>query len=200
MAKARPPSISWLPWWLSSRAGRWLLRSAGLLLVLALFLAGMFWLRRWTQDQLRDDDRYVVPLADVVCDVPEGMQRADFLDEVLYHSPKLEKLKLLDEDLSNQLTREFARHPWVKKVESVTLTPPRSIVVRLTFRVPVLAVSWDGELGAVDGDGVRLPKNAPTRGLPLYEGAPRPPRGPPGTHWGDTDVEREARKLGADKK
>jgi len=65
--------------------------------------------------------------------------------------------------------------------------------------VPVLAVPWGGELRAVDGAGVWLPNNAPTRGLPVYDGTPRPPRGPPGTHWGDSDLERVARKLRADK-
>ena len=48
--------------------------------------------------------------------------------------------------------------------------------------------------------GVLLPKNAPTHGLPVYEGTPRPHRGPPGTRWGDADLENEARKLRADKK
>jgi hypothetical protein len=200
VAKARPPSISWLPWWLNSRAGRWLVRSLALLVVVVGLLAAIFWLSHWVQPRLRDQARYFVPVADIDCDSPEVSQRAVFLGEVQYFGQLPDKVNVLDEDLPAQLTRAFARHPWVEKVDDVALTPPSKIAVRLTFRVPVLAVRWGDELWAVDGGGVRLPKNAPTRGLPVYDGSPKPPRGPPGTHWGDSDVEREARKLRAGKK
>jgi hypothetical protein len=200
VAKARPPSISWLPWWLNSPAGRWLVRSLGLVAVVAGLLAAIIWLSHWAQPQLRDQARYLVPVADIECDSPEAIQRPTFLGEVQYFGQLPDKVSLLDKDLPAQLTRAFGRHPWVEKVDKVALTAPDKIAVRLTFRVPVLAVRSGDELHAVDGSGVRLPKNAPTRGLPVYDGAARPPRGPPGTHWGDSDVEREARKLRADRK
>ena len=142
-----------------------------------------------------------MPLTDVDCnDVPRAWSGPEFLDQVQYDSPLATHFNVLDDDLSAQVKLVFARHPWVEKVDGVKLTPPRSIAVSLTFRVPVLAVRWDEELRAVDGAGVLLPKNAPTRGLPVYEGVPRPPRGPPGTRWGDADLESEARRLRADKK
>jgi len=200
LAKARPqPEISWLPWWLRSRMGRWLLRSTLLLLVVAAIVGGVIWLGHFGLWQIHDQDRYTVPLTEVICDVPDGMERTEFLDQVQYNSPRATHFNVLDDDLSAQVKLAFARHPWVEKVEGVKLTPPRSIAVSLVFRVPVLAVRWDEELRAVDGAGVLLPKNAPTRGLPVYEGAPRP-RGPPGTRWGDPDLESEARRLRADKK
>jgi hypothetical protein len=199
VAKARPQqNISWLPWWLRSRVGRWLLRSVGLVVVVAAFVGGVIWLSRWSLGQV-DPARYLVPLADVECNVPDGMDRAEFLDQVHYHNPQLERLSVVDTDLPAQLQQAFERHPWVEKADAVIVTAPRNIVVQLTFRVPVLAVPWGGEMRAVDGAGILLPKNAPTRGLPVYDGTPRPPRGPPGTHWGDSDVEREARKLRAEK-
>lgn len=180
--------------------GRWLLRSTLLLLVVGAIVGGLIWLSHWSLSQIHDRDQYKVPLADVACEVPEGMKRAEFLDEVQYSSPQTTHFNVLDNDLSAQVKRVFARHPWVEKVDGVKPTPPRSIVVSLVFRVPVLAVNWGEELRAVDGAGVWLPKNAPTRGLPVYEGTPRPPRGPPGTRWGDADLESEARRLRADKK
>lgn len=175
--------------------GRWLVRSAGLVLLVAGFLAGVIWLGHWSLAQVRDQDRYQAALADIDCDVPEGMERRAFLDEVQYHSRLPDRVNVLDDDLPQRLARAFARHPWVETVDDVQVTPPRHIAVRLHFRTPVLAVPWDGELRAVDGDGILLPKNAPTRGLPVYDGVPQRPRGPAGTHWGDTDLERAARKL-----
>jgi hypothetical protein len=179
---------------------RWLLRSTLLLLVVAAIVGGVIWLGRLGKEQIHDQDRFKVPLAEVVCDVPEGMERTEFLDQVQYNSPQATHFNVLDDDLAKQVKRVFARHPWVEKVHGVELTPPRRIELSLVFRVPVLAVHWDDELRAVDGAGVLLPKNAPTRGLPVYEGVPRPPRGPPGTRWGDPDLESEARRLRADKK
>jgi hypothetical protein len=47
----------------------------------------------------------------------------------------------------------------------------------------------------LDGEGVLLYTNAPTLGLPIYEGAARAPQGKAGTRWGDPNVEAAARKL-----
>ncbi len=141
---------------------------------------------------MRDDERYQAALADIHCDVPEGLERRAFLEEVQYDSRLPDRVNVLDDDLRERLASAFARHPWVETVEEVQVTPPRQITVRLRFRRPVLAVRWDGEMRAVDGDGVLLPKNPPPRGLPVYDGIPQRPRGPAGTHWGDTDLERAA--------
>ena len=175
--------------------GRWLMRSTALVLLVAGFLACLIWLGGWALTQIRDQPRYQVALSDIDCDVPEGMEKQAFLGEVQYLSQLQPDLNVLDDDLRDRLTHAFARHPWVEKVDEVEITPPRTVTVRLRFRTPVLAVPWDGEMRAVDGDGVLLPKTAPTRGLPVYDGVPQRPRGPAGTHWGDTDLERAARKA-----
>ena len=65
----------------------------------------------------------------------------------------------------------------------------------LTHRTPVLAVKVDGGLRAVDGHGILLYTNAPTLGLPLFDGEAMPPRGKAGMPWGDPNVEAAARKL-----
>ncbi len=190
-----PPTIPWLPWWLRGRMGRWLVRSAALVLLVAGFLGGVIWLGGWARTQVHDQPRYQAALADIDCDVPDGMERGAFLDEVQYLSQLGPTINVLDDDVRDRLASAFARHPWVQKVQEVEITPPRTVRVRLRFRTPVLAVAWEGGLRAVDGDGVLLPKNAPTRDLPVYDGVPQRPRGPAGTHWGDTDLERAARKA-----
>jgi hypothetical protein len=177
------------------RAGRWLAQCLAVGLLVTGFLGGVVWLGRWGLEQIRGQDRYLVPFAEIDCGAPEGLDRQVFLDEVQYLGRLPDRLDVLDDELPDRLRQAFALHPWVAKVGEVTRTPPRHVAVALTFRTPVLAVKWDGELRAVDGAGVLLPKNAPTRGLPVYDGEPRPPRGPPGTRWGDPDLEREARKL-----
>lgn len=179
------------------RMTRWLVQCVALVLLVAAFLGGVIWLGRWGQGQIHDHERYLVPVAAIACEPPPGLDRAEFLDQVRYAARLPAQLNVLDEELPGQLRAAFARHPWVAKVDDVTLRPPKQIEVRLTYRAPVLAVPWDGELRAVDAAGVLLPKNAPTRGLPVYEGQPRPPRGPAGSRWGDPNVEQQARQLAA---
>ena len=81
----------------------------------------------------------------------------------------------------------------MEKVE-VEIKPPKQIIVKLTHRTPVLAVKVGTKVRAVDANGVLLPTNAPTLGLPVYEGDAAPPReDKAGTHWGDPNVEAAAR-------
>jgi hypothetical protein len=122
------------------------------------------------------------------------MDRVEFLDQVQYLSRLPDRLGLLDEDLRDQLTAAFAEHPWVEKVEAVILEPPLRVQVRLVIRQPVLAVPTREGLIAVDGHGVRLPRNAATTGLPVFAGEAAPPRGPAGIRWGDANVEARARR------
>lgn len=173
-----------------------LLKVLALLLAVAGVLAGLIALGHWGLEHLRARDRYLVPLADVECAPPPGMSRADFLDEVRYYGGLPEKLSVLDAQLPERLRAAFAEHPWVARVEDVTVTPPRRVRVALTYRTPVLAVRWGDTLRAVDAAGVLLPARAPTAGLPVYPGQPRPPQGRPGTRWGDPGVEKAARAAG----
>ena len=124
------------------------------------------------------------------------MTRQDFLDEVRYDAPSLPRqLSLLDEELANKLRAGFAKHAWVEKVEGVEIRRPKQIIVKLTYRTPVLAVKVGPKLRAVDGNGILLPRNAPTLGLPVYEGDAPPPQKEAGTPWGDPNVEATARRA-----
>jgi hypothetical protein len=184
--KPPPPSRPW--------HNSWLLRSALLLMLVVLFLGGVIWAGRWGKERL--PDRYDVPFSDIECEPPVGMPKQDFLDEVLFNTPRLKRLHLLDEELPKKLEEAFGRHAWVEKVEDVEIKAPKQIIVKLTYRTPVLAVKVGGKVRAVDVNGVLLPANAPTLGLQVYEGdAPPPRQDKAGTRWGDPNVEAAARKA-----
>lgn len=175
----------------------WLVKSVLLLTLVVLFLAGIIYAGHWGLEHLRGRERYEVAITDIECDPPVGMERKTFLEQVRYYAaPALpERVNVLDEQLPERLRDGFARHPWVETVDGVDIKPPRRIVVKLTPRRPVLAVKFAGELLVVDRAGVLLPKDAPTLGLPTYEGDAREPKGV-GQRWGDANVEAAARKIG----
>jgi hypothetical protein len=178
---------------LTWRLFRGLLPLAGALLVLALVCV----LGKLAWDSLSHLDRYQIPFSQIDCASPPGLEKSAFLDEVQYLSGLPGRLNLLEEGLAARLAEAFRKHPWVEKVESAEIQPSQRIVVRLTFRRPVLAVSASGMgLRTVDRHGVLLPSTAPTDGLPIYSGSAAPPAGPSGTRWGDAGVEAAARAAG----
>src|SRR5262245_60875772 len=122
------------------RARRWLLQSLMTLCLGGGLLAAIILLGRWGLESLRGKVRYAVTIADVECQAPPGLSRAEFLEEVRYLAQMPERIDLLEAGLANQLTRAFAQHPWVDKVESLEVEPSRKIQARLSFRRPVLAV------------------------------------------------------------
>jgi hypothetical protein len=173
----------------------WLFKSALLLALVVLFLGAVILAGHWGLEQLRGRERYDISLADIECEPPVGMDRKTFLGQVRYYAPTLpERVNLLDEQLSDKLREGFAKHPWVENVTDVEIKPPRQVVVKLTHRTPALAVKLGADVFAVDRGGVLLPKDAPTLGLPIFEGDAREPKGV-GLRWGDPNVEAAARKV-----
>jgi hypothetical protein len=168
---------------------RWLLLLVGVSLV----LGGVIYLGRLAVEELRRHDHYRIRFADILCEPPPGMTRADFLDEVQYLSNFRAEIRPLDSELPQRLAEAFATHPWVEAVERVEVADIATIKVSLRFRSPVLAVPWDGQLRAVDAGGVLLPGDAGTDGLPVFTGTAQPPRGAAGTTWGDERVLAAAR-------
>ncbi len=160
----------------------------------ALVLAGTVKVGDLARRHLRDDFRYTIPFGDIECSPPAALGRDEFLDEVRYLADAPARLRLLDDDLAGRLAGAFARHPWVERVESVEVRA-RQVRARLAFRRPVLAVPHEGQLRAVDRNGVLLPAAAVTDGLPVYSGLAPPPCGPAGTPWGDEAVEEAARRA-----
>lgn len=167
-----------------------LLPISAVVLVVAGLLAAGSMLRR----ELRDNPRFNVSFADLQL-VPEPpMARPAFLAEVQYLSSLSDDVSLLDESATERLARAFTKHPWVQSVERVEIAQ-RTIIVKLAYRVPVLAVRNGTQLRAVDSNGVLLPAAASTDGLPIYPDDVAPPVGPTGTHWGDARLEQAARAM-----
>lgn len=157
-----------------------------------LLLAGLVVLGRAARDRLRQEERYTLAFTAIACEPPPGSEREAFLGEVQYLAHLPARLNLLDEELPGRLFLAFARHPWVAKVQQVQVQLPDRLEVRLTYRVPVLAVETDQGVRVVDGGAVALPASAPAEGLPVLAGPVLPPRGAAGAAWDDRTVEAAA--------
>ena len=197
-----------LPAWMRGRFARALAFLLGFAALLSLLVLGLASLGRMTRDRVREGGRYTLAFTDIDCPPPPGLERTVFLAEVQYLAGLPDRLGLLDEGLPRRLAAAFALHPWVETVERVEVGGPRRVSVRLTYRTPMLAVTWEDRsrnvpgsippAGAVytrhvDGRGVLLPVPSVADKLPLLRGNLYPPAGPPGTRWGDATVEAAAR-------
>lgn len=135
-------------------------------------------------------ERYAVRFADVDCDAPPGLDRAAFLAEVRYAANFPESFNLFDPADVDRVKAAFAAHPWVKAVDGIDVEPPKRVRVRLTFRVPVLAVKTAaGDVRLVDGGAVLLPLAAPAN-LPHLLTPVRAPTTAAGVVWADETVRR----------
>lgn len=150
-------------------------------------LLGVWWAGAEARRHLGPRDRYAVNFADIRLDPPPGTTREAFLAEVRYVNNVAPTVQALDPDLSAKLTAAFATHPWVVSVDGIEVEGSDAIRVKLTYRVPVLAVGGR----AVDAKGILLPARAPTAGLPELLGAVVPSEAVAGKPLSD-DVTRAA--------
>jgi hypothetical protein len=179
----------------AARPARFLRILIAVLVVVALagIVIGMNRVGERMQASLRDEPRYALDFSAIVCDPAPPMACESFLSEVQYLADRPDELSILEPELAAKLAAAFAQHPWVEAVEHVEVRPPHSVVVRLRYRRPVLAVATGREIRAVDRSGVLLPTSAKTDGLQRYPGKASPPAGPAGRAWGDPDLEAAAR-------
>jgi hypothetical protein len=191
--------------WLLMR--HWLWPFVAVVVVAAVLFAGLMAVDSFARARIADDERYRVAFADIDCEPPPGMTRAEFLDEVQYYDRSAPtRFSLLEPDLQPKLATSFTRHPWVYVVV-VELKRPNTVRVAVTYRKPVLAIdvtpSTPGHdsgpklrsLRAVDGSGFVLPKKAPLAGdIVVLEKAPQP-KNSEGQKWGDPLVEYAAQTL-----
>lgn len=145
------------------------------------------WLGRQASEAIADRPRYQVRFEDMECDVPWGMDKGTFLAEVRYLASPPGEFSRLDTSIPSRLAAAFAKHPWVEEA-SPGQWPS---VVKLKFRVPVLAVvlaTTPPTERAVDGHCVLLPST--TVKLPRLL-TPQPPTDlPAGQRWPNPDVRR----------
>ncbi|MCZ2340602.1 MAG: hypothetical protein LC104_02250 [Bacteroidales bacterium] len=193
-----PASSPWapkrpFPWRGLTQVGLGLGLSVGL-------VAGIVWLGQQAGLQIAGEGRYAVRFTDIVCDNPPGVERTLFLTEVRYLGRLPETVQSVSPSLSEQLTTAFTAHPWVRRVDAVTVMADGTIQVHLTFRQPVLAVpvADDSLFRLVDAVGVLLPLSTgsisvtDTDTLTQLKPVFPPPARSAGQVWPDPDVVRAA--------
>ncbi len=155
-------------------------------------VAAVSWLGDKSGQQVAGRDRYLVPVADVKCDPPPGVERAAFLSEVRHLGQLPASLSAVDPQTPATLAAAFARHPWVERVDTVNIAPDRTVTAGLTFRTPTLAVrvTQDLDMRVVDRHGVLIP--AAADGLPVLTPTVPPPVPKPGEKWAGEVVPRAA--------
>lgn len=173
------------------RGARRLIAATVTLLLVAALLFGLWRAGEEARRNIGPRDRYAVPFADIQCDAPPGMTRETFLVEVRYTANAASTVQALDPELKSQLTSAFATHPWVASVDAVSVEPPNTVSVKLTFRTPVLAIPVRDATRAVDAKGILLPATASTAGLPELLSPVSAP-GKAGQQWSDDTVIRAA--------
>jgi hypothetical protein len=172
----------------------WLWQVLAPLIGVGVVLGGIIAVGHWTREWLRQEPRSQVSFTAIECAAPPGQTREAFLSEVQYLASLPEQLSLLDLDATARLSEAFARHPWVKTVEGVEVSPAGRVQVRLLFRTPVLAVVQNGQTRAVDDSGVVLPVTASCAGL-LRLSVSSTTAAPPlsGHAWEDNGVQAAVR-------
>ena len=166
-----------------------MLRAVLALAAAAGLLVGLWRLGRFTRARLDQRDHYTLAITALQCPTPPGMDRDTFLAEVQYLGGLPDRFSVLEPAVTARLIGAFALHPWVERVEGVSLRGPDGPQVRLTLRTPALVAAGR----VLDANGVLLPAGAATDGLPALRGTVPPPTGPAGTPWGDAGVEGAAR-------
>ncbi len=178
-----------------------------LILGLGGVLAAIVAIGKLTRESVRDWDRYTLPLTEIDFPAPPAQTREEFLAEVQQLGELPDCVSMLDDVLPPRLAAAFALHPWVAKVERVSVRPPRQLQVQLVYRLPVLEVmptdrargrfeprkESGGQLEAwlVDNQGVPFPRKKFSERLPLMlaDVLPAHPMGKPGA---DVDVQAAA--------
>lgn len=159
-------------------------------------VAGVRWVGSLAAVGVAGRDRYAVRTADLRFDPPSHTDPRAFLTEVRYLANLPDAVQSIDPTLPDRLAAAFRQHPWVEDVTGVTVLPDGGIYVGLRFRTPVLAVRWqsgmESETRVVDANGVLLPADAPTAGLPVLANVRGCPRPTAGRVWPEADVVRAA--------
>src|SRR5688572_13375725 len=147
------------------QAARFLLQRErrGLVLSAVILLASLcglvFAWNKWGAPSLAAAE-YVVTPESITVTRPPAWIHADVKAEVV-QSVNLNRLDLRDRGLVEQVSRAFALHPWVARVERVEKRFPAQVIVELEYRRPVAAVEVNsqGQAGLlfVDAEGVLLP-------------------------------------------
>jgi hypothetical protein len=102
-------------------------------LAAGLLVGGILAAGHFLREDLRSRDRHLFAVGEIECAPPPGMTREQFLSEVHYYGQLPEKMSALDDGINEKLSAAFAKHPKVRRVESVTIVPPKQVKIVLVF-------------------------------------------------------------------
>jgi hypothetical protein len=202
MSAAKKQTASASPAWLGNLFS-WLL-GAGRPVLILLVLIGAFsggtylaWRKLKTRILGAPEYRVGPEQVELTPPLPDWIH-CDIRAEV-FCDPSLDgTLLLVDDDLTERISKAFRQHPWVASVGPVTKqypasSGPTSVKVPLVYRKPACMVEVPGGLVAVDAEGVLLPSEenfTPQEAThyPRVVGVDRKPSLPAGRRWGDARV------------
>ena len=172
-----------------------LLLAAGIFL--ALFIAGRVAWQRWGQPSL-SDPAYVLTAEKIVVSPQPAWIQGDVKAEVI-RDAGLTDLNLHDRQLLDKVSRAFALHSWVAKVNRIEKSYPARLTVDVDYRKPVATVEISGALASgepgllfIDAHSVLLPSDhfspAQARSYLRISAGDVLPTGVYGTAWGSTRI------------
>ncbi len=166
------------------------------LLAAVLFVIWWAW-GKWGRNVV-DDPAFQVKAEQIVLPPTPKWIRSDIRAEALRES-SLERLSLLDPEVTLKIRRAFELHPWIASVEYVSKRAGGRILVEVRYRRPIIMVVTENGNGwwPVDTMGVLLPpadfsQNDPLGFFQVYTPFHRP-AGDVGTSFGHAGVVGAAR-------
>jgi hypothetical protein len=164
----------------------------GVVLLLAMFLIGWYWVWERVGGQAFATGRYAISQQQVAITPLPPWIHSDVRAEVFRNASLDAPLSVLDDQLTERIARGFALHPWIAKVVRVRKYAPVFVEVELQYRRPVCMVEVPGDLLPVDIEAVLLPSGdfspIEKQSYPGLVGIDTRPMGPVGQRWGDGRV------------
>lgn len=196
-AKPDAPKRRWI------RVVRAIFRPKPLMAAALLVCAVIFWpMLQSNLPDLTQNPEYRVTVADIEVNEPPHWVPHGFVKDAVERVGFPEEMSLLDEKLTVEIAKLFARHPWVADVLQVRKASfPARLLVTLEYRRPVAMIEKRTGLYPVDASGVLLPKEdfslSEMADYPAITGVRSTPPSLQGEVWDDPLVQGAARIAAA---
>ena len=181
------------------RVVRAIFRPKPLMTAALLVCAVIFWpMIESNLPDLAQNPEYGVTVADIEVNEPPHWVPHEFVEDAIERVGFPEEMSLLDENLTVEIAKLFAQHPWVADVKEVRkLSFPARLIVTLEYRRPVAMIEKRTGLYPVDASGVLLPKEdfslSAMADYPAITGVRSTPPSLQGEVWNDPLVRGAAR-------
>lgn len=195
--KPEAPQRRWV------RVVRAAFRPKPLMTAALLVCAVIFWpMLQANLPDLTRNPEYRVTVADIEVNEPPHWVPHEFVEDAVERVGFPQEMSLLDDDLTLEIAKLFARHPWVAEVKEVRKASfPARLLVTLDYRRPVAMIEKRTGLYPVDASGVLLPKEdfslSATADYPAITGVRSTPPSLQGEVWDDPLVQGAARIAAA---